>query len=33
VLDGLQVQWLLDPEFDMLGELDRYLDTIGAADA
>jgi len=33
VLDGLQVQWLLDPGFDMLGELDRYLDTIGAADA
>ena len=33
VLDGLQVQWLLDPDFDMLAELDRYLDTIGAADA
>jgi AcrR family transcriptional regulator len=28
VMDGLQVQWLLDPEFDFLGQLDRYLDTI-----
>jgi AcrR family transcriptional regulator len=28
VLDGLQIQWLLDPSFDILGELDRYLDTI-----
>ncbi|HWE66888.1 MAG TPA: TetR/AcrR family transcriptional regulator [Acidimicrobiales bacterium] len=28
VLDGLQVQWLLEPGFDFLGELDRYLDSI-----
>lgn len=28
VLDGLQIQWLIDPEFDMPGELDHYLDTI-----
>lgn len=28
VLDGLQVQWLLEPSFDLAGELSRYLDTI-----
>jgi len=28
VMDGLQIQWLLDSDFDMLGELDRYLETI-----
>jgi AcrR family transcriptional regulator len=28
ILDGFQVQWLIDPTFDVLGELDRYLDTI-----
>jgi len=28
VLDGLQVQWLLEPDFDLLGELDRYIDSI-----
>jgi AcrR family transcriptional regulator len=28
VLDGLQLQWLLNPEFDIFGELDRYLATI-----
>jgi AcrR family transcriptional regulator len=28
VLDGLQIQWLLEPSFDILGELDRYLETI-----
>jgi AcrR family transcriptional regulator len=28
VLDGLQVQWLLEPSFDFLAELDRYLDVI-----
>ncbi|MEV0589047.1 TetR/AcrR family transcriptional regulator [Nonomuraea sp. NPDC050310] len=28
VLDGLQVQWLLEPEFDLLGQLDAYLDSI-----
>jgi AcrR family transcriptional regulator len=28
VLDGLQVQWLLEPTFDLLGELDRYLESI-----
>lgn len=28
VLDGLQVQWLLEPSFDLLAELDRYLDSI-----
>lgn len=25
VFDGLQLQWLLTPEFDILGELDRFL--------
>lgn len=29
VLDGLQVQWLLEPSFDLLGEIDRYFDSIG----
>jgi AcrR family transcriptional regulator len=28
ILDGLQVQWLLEPTFDLLGELDRYLKSI-----
>ncbi|MEU7003220.1 TetR/AcrR family transcriptional regulator [Nonomuraea sp. NPDC046570] len=28
VLDGLQIQWLLEPGFDLLGRLDRHLDTI-----
>jgi AcrR family transcriptional regulator len=28
VLDGLQMQWLLDPDFDILGELDRHIDSI-----
>lgn len=28
VFDGLQVQWLLDESFELLGELDAYLDTI-----
>jgi AcrR family transcriptional regulator len=28
VLDGLQLQWLHNPEFDILGELDRYLASI-----
>jgi AcrR family transcriptional regulator len=28
VLDGLQVQWLLEPTFDLLGELDSYLASI-----
>jgi len=31
VLDGLQIQWLLDPTFDILGELDQYLNTIKLA--
>lgn len=31
ILDGFQVQWLIDPTFDVLGELDRYLDTITTA--
>lgn len=30
VLDGLQIQWLLDPRFDLLGELDAYLVAAGA---
>jgi AcrR family transcriptional regulator len=28
VLDGLQIQWLLEPTFDILSELDRYLESI-----
>ncbi len=28
VLDGLQIQWLLEPSFDILGELDRHLESI-----
>jgi AcrR family transcriptional regulator len=28
VLDGLQVQWLLEPSFDILGELDRHIASI-----
>ncbi|MEU4324548.1 MULTISPECIES: TetR/AcrR family transcriptional regulator [Nonomuraea] len=28
VLDGLQTQWLIDPEFDLLASLEAYLDTI-----
>jgi len=28
VLDGLQLQWLLTPEFDILAEVDRYLSSI-----
>jgi hypothetical protein len=28
VLDGLQFLWLITPEFDILGELDRYLASI-----
>lgn len=28
VLDGLQVRWLLDPEFDLLAEFEHYLDSI-----
>ncbi|MET9338505.1 helix-turn-helix domain-containing protein [Nonomuraea sp. NPDC003804] len=28
VLDGLQTQWLLEPDFDLLASLDDYLDTI-----
>jgi len=28
VFDGLQIQWLIDPTFDILGELDRYLESI-----
>ncbi|MFD9940665.1 TetR/AcrR family transcriptional regulator [Nonomuraea sp. NPDC059023] len=28
VLDGLQVQWLLEPDFDLLTALDAYLDSI-----
>ncbi|MFD1937008.1 MULTISPECIES: TetR/AcrR family transcriptional regulator [Nonomuraea] len=28
VLDGLQTQWLLEPDFDLLASLDAYLDTI-----
>ena len=28
VFDGLQIQWLLEPDFDFLGALDEYLDTI-----
>lgn len=28
VLDGLQVQWLLDPEFDLIAEFEHYLRSI-----
>jgi AcrR family transcriptional regulator len=28
VLDGLQLQWLLEPGFDILGELDRHIESI-----
>ncbi|MDX3108666.1 TetR/AcrR family transcriptional regulator [Nonomuraea angiospora] len=28
VLDGLQVQWLIEPGFDLLAALEAYLDTI-----
>jgi AcrR family transcriptional regulator len=28
VFDGLQLQWLLEPSFDILGELDRHLESI-----
>ncbi|MGV9308479.1 TetR/AcrR family transcriptional regulator [Nonomuraea sp. NPDC003727] len=28
VLDGLQIQWLLEPEFDLLAALESYLDGI-----
>ncbi|HEY2213406.1 MAG TPA: TetR/AcrR family transcriptional regulator [Acidimicrobiales bacterium] len=31
VLDGLQIQWLLDPSFDILGELDQHLESIKVA--
>jgi AcrR family transcriptional regulator len=28
ILDGLQIQWLLDPSFDILAELDQHLESI-----
>ncbi len=28
VLDGLQIQWLLEPGFDLLAEIEAYLDSI-----
>ncbi|WP_157251291.1 TetR/AcrR family transcriptional regulator [Nonomuraea typhae] len=28
VLDGLQIQWLIENDFDLLGALDAYLDSI-----
>ncbi|HWS37577.1 MAG TPA: TetR/AcrR family transcriptional regulator [Actinoplanes sp.] len=30
VMDGLQTQWLLDPEFDMVAAFDAHLSAIGA---
>jgi AcrR family transcriptional regulator len=33
VLDGLQIQWLLEPDFDLIGELDKYLDGITPTNA
>ena len=31
VMDGLQNQWLLDPEFDMLAAFDAHLELLGAS--
>jgi hypothetical protein len=28
ILDGLQIQWLIEPDFDFLGELKAYLDDL-----
>ncbi|MEV0585081.1 helix-turn-helix domain-containing protein [Nonomuraea sp. NPDC050310] len=28
VLDGLQIQWLIEPDFDLLAALESYLDSI-----